>query len=46
VWTGIGAVGTAIIGMVFLGEPRDIGRVLFLLLIIAGIIGLKVVSPH
>ena len=46
VWTGIGAVGTAILGMVFLGEPRDIARLLCLLLIITGIIGLKVFSPH
>src|SRR4028119_1575926 len=46
VWTGIGAVGTAILGMAFLGEPRDVGRIFCLLLIIAGIIGLKVVSPH
>ena len=46
VWTGIGAVGTVIIGMAFLGESRDVGRILCLLLIITGIIGLKVVSPH
>ncbi len=46
VWTGIGAVGTVILGMVFLGEPRDVGRIFCLLLIIAGIVGLKVVSPH
>ena len=41
VWTGIGAAGTAIIGMVFLGEPKDIGRMLCLGLIVAGVIGLK-----
>lgn len=46
VWTGIGAVGTAVLGMAFLGEPRDVWRIFCLLLIIAGIIGLKVVSPH
>ncbi len=44
VWTGIGAIGVAIIGMAFLGEPRQIARVICLLLIISGIIGLKVVS--
>lgn len=46
VWTGIGAVGTVILGMAFLGESRDIGRILCLLLIVFGIIGLKAVSPH
>lgn len=45
VWTGIGAVGTVIVGMVLLGEPRDVSRIVCLLLIIAGIIGLRVVSP-
>ena len=44
VWTGIGALGTVIIGMVFLGEPREVGRMVCLLLILAGIIGLKVLS--
>jgi quaternary ammonium compound-resistance protein SugE len=46
VWTGIGAVGTAILGMALLGEPRDAARVVCLLLIVAGIVGLKFVSPH
>jgi quaternary ammonium compound-resistance protein SugE len=41
IWTGIGAVGTAILGMVFLGEPRDVARILCILLIVAGIVGLK-----
>ncbi|PID62505.1 MAG: quaternary ammonium compound-resistance protein SugE [Gammaproteobacteria bacterium] len=44
VWTGIGAIGVAIIGMAFLGEPRQIARIICLLLIVSGIIGLKVVS--
>ncbi len=44
VWTGIGAIGVAIFGMAFLGEPRQIARVICLLLIVCGIIGLKVVS--
>jgi quaternary ammonium compound-resistance protein SugE len=44
VWTGIGAVGTAILGMVLLGESRDVWRVLCLVLIVAGIVGLKLVS--
>jgi quaternary ammonium compound-resistance protein SugE len=41
VWTGIGAAGTAIIGMAFLGEPREVHRILCILLIIAGVLGLK-----
>jgi quaternary ammonium compound-resistance protein SugE len=44
VWTGIGAVGTAILGMVLLGESRDVWRILCLVLIIAGIVGLKLAS--
>lgn len=46
VWTGIGAVGTVIVGMTILGEPRDVGRLVCVLLIIAGIVGLKLFSPH
>ncbi len=45
VWTGIGAAGTVIIGMAFLGEPPEVGRIVCVLLIIAGIVGLKLVSP-
>ncbi len=45
VWTGIGAVGVAILGMILLDESRDIMRILFLLMIVAGIVGLKLVSP-
>ncbi len=45
VWTGIGAVGVAILGMILLGESRAIMRVICLLLIVAGIVGLKLVSP-
>ena len=44
VWTGIGAVGTALLGIVLFEESRDPVRILCLLLIVAGIIGLKVVS--
>lgn len=43
-WTGIGAAGTAILGIVFLNEPRDAVRVFFILLIIVGVVGLKVFS--
>jgi quaternary ammonium compound-resistance protein SugE len=41
IWTGIGAVGTAILGMVFFGEPRDVARIVCILLIVVGIVGLK-----
>lgn len=44
VWTGIGTVGVAILGMVLLGESRDIMRIMCLLLIVSGIVGLKLVS--
>ena len=44
VWTGIGAVGVAILGMVLFGESREFMRLVCLFLIIAGIIGLKLVS--
>ena len=45
VWTGIGAVGVAIIGMVWLGESREILRILCIGLIVAGVIGLRVFAP-
>lgn len=45
VWTGIGAVGVAILGIVLFNEPRDLMRVGSILLIVAGIAGLKLVSP-
>lgn len=44
VWTGIGAVGTVIIGILVFKEPADFWRVLFLSTLICSIIGLKVVS--
>ncbi|MES3020962.1 MAG: quaternary ammonium compound efflux SMR transporter SugE [Pseudomonadota bacterium] len=45
VWTGIGTVGTAIFGMVMLGEPAGAMRLGCIALIIAGIIGLKLLTP-
>lgn len=45
VWVGIGAVGTAILGIVFLGESASLSRILSLALIVAGIIGLKLATP-
>ncbi|MDY7574319.1 quaternary ammonium compound efflux SMR transporter SugE [Actimicrobium sp. CCI2.3] len=44
VWVSIGIVGTAGVGMVFLGEPASAGRLLSLALIIAGVVGLKLSS--
>jgi quaternary ammonium compound-resistance protein SugE len=44
VWTGIGAVGTAILGIVLLGEPATLARIACIGLILAGIAGLKLVS--
>jgi len=44
VWTGIGAVGVVIFGMVLFGESRDIIRIICLFLIVSGIVGLKIVS--
>jgi len=44
VWTGIGAVGVAIFGMVMFGESANLLRVGSILLIVAGIAGLKLVS--
>ena len=46
VWTGIGAVGTAIIGIVFFGEPRTAIRLACIALILVGIVGLKASAPE
>ncbi|PKO37856.1 MAG: quaternary ammonium compound-resistance protein SugE [Betaproteobacteria bacterium HGW-Betaproteobacteria-6] len=45
VWTGIGAVGTAILGMFLFGESREVLRFVCIGLIVAGIVGLKLVTP-
>ena len=44
VWTGIGAVGVAILGMILFDEPRTLLRIISILLIVAGIAGLKLVT--
>ena len=44
VWTGIGAVGTVILGVVLLGEPATVGRLACVGLIVAGIVGLKLTT--
>jgi quaternary ammonium compound-resistance protein SugE len=44
VWTGIGTVGATILGMVIFGESREVSRIICILLIVAGIVGLKLTS--
>jgi len=46
VWTGIGAAGTAIVGMLWLGESRDVVKLVSLVMLIAGIIGLRITSTQ
>jgi quaternary ammonium compound-resistance protein SugE len=46
VWTGIGAVGAFVFGIVFLGEALSAARIVSALLIIAGLVGLKLSSGH
>lgn len=46
VWTGIGAVGTVIVGITFFDEPAYFWRVFFILLLIGSIVGLKLVSAN
>lgn len=45
IWTGIGTVGTAVLGVLLFGEPATAVRLACIVLIVAGIIGLKVVTP-
>ena len=45
IWTGIGAVGAAILGMVFFHEPATLTRIGFLAMVVIGIVGLKFASP-
>lgn len=44
VWTGIGAAGTAILGIIIFGESKELLRILCILLIVSGIVGLKLTS--
>ncbi len=46
IWTGIGAVGTAIFGIILFNESRELVRVFFILLIVIGIVGLKLFSSQ
>ena len=43
-WTGIGAVGTALLGIALFGESREVTRLVCIGLIVAGIVGLKLVT--
>lgn len=46
IWTGIGAVGAFIVGIIFLGEAANPLRIIAFLLIVSGLILMKVASPH
>lgn len=46
IWTGIGTVGTVILGVILFKEPMDITRLVCIGYIVVGIVGLKLVSPH
>jgi len=45
IWVGIGAVGTVIFGIVLWGEPADAARMISVILILMGVIGLKLATP-
>ena len=45
VWVGIGAVGTVILGIILFKEPASAGRIVSIVLIVAGIVGLKLATP-
>lgn len=46
VWVGIGAAGTAVLGMTVLGEPTTAARVFFVCLLVLAVVGLKATSGH
>jgi quaternary ammonium compound-resistance protein SugE len=46
IWTGIGTIGTVVLGIILFKEPMDIARLVFITFIIIGIAGLKFVSAH
>ena len=45
VWTGLGATGIAILGMIIFKEPVEFWRIVCLSMIVAGVVGLKLISP-
>lgn len=46
IWTGIGTVGTLILGIILFNESTDMIRLFCIVLIVTGIVGLKLISPH
>ena len=46
IWTGVGAVGTVLIGMIWFGEPASVIRGLLILGIVSCVVGLKITSGH
>ncbi len=46
IWTGIGTIGTVLLGVILFKEPVNIMRVVCIVLIVCGIIGLKLISSH
>ncbi len=46
VWTGIGAAGTAIVGMIWLGESREVLKIVSLIVVLIGLAGLQLTSSH
>ncbi len=46
IWTGIGAIGTVILGIMLFGESKEILKIVFVLMIVCGIVGLKLVTGN
>ncbi len=46
IWTGIGSIGSVLLGMIFFKESRDFRKLLFLSMIVIGVVGLKLVGGH
>ncbi len=44
IWTGIGAIGTVIMGMIFFDESKEVLKIIFILFIVTGIVGLRLFS--
>jgi len=44
IWTGIGAIGTVILGMILFEESKEVLKIVFILMIVAGIVGLKLIT--
>ncbi|MFM9889535.1 MAG: DMT family transporter [Rickettsiales bacterium] len=46
VWTGMGGAGAAIVGIIYFGDPATTPRIVFLTLLVASVVGLKLTSGH